>query len=364
MPRPLGRMEDLEELTKTKMKVVLFKNVVGENRPSMDHYAEELLGSMPDNVEGFTIQAKKFPFFRHYYHKEIIYLYVSGKNQGDVNHISDHSYAGLLRCLDPKKTVVTCHDLIPLDRPQESSVLGRIRYRLNVKYLSRAAKIIAVSQHTKQCVLRHLSIPEEKISVVYNGVSRNFRVLDDRDRLKTKYGVGRKTLLHVGTSYPRKNVELILNLLIKRGDVGLIKVGGFTEKQGYLIGKNTLGGRIKQYGSVDENTLVELYNVADALVMPSFAEGFGIPVLEAMACGCPVVCSDIEVFHELYDKAAVFADPHSLDDSLSKLDAVLSDSNLVNKLIKKGLEKSKEFSWRKCAQETYKIYEEIYNEEN
>ncbi|UCG34870.1 MAG: glycosyltransferase family 4 protein [Candidatus Omnitrophota bacterium] len=344
------------------MKVVLFKNVIGEGRPAMDLYPDELLKHMPLNVEGFTIKAKRLPFVAHYFHKELVYPKVATNNQGDVNHISDHSYAGLIKYLDPQKTIITCHDLIPLDNPGETSFLGRQRYWFNVKWLPRAANIIAVSGWTKKCILKHFDYPEEKIHVIYEGVSEKIKPLNNKIELKNKYNIKLNTILHVGTSFPRKNIDIILNLLVKRPDLMLLKVGEFAKRHKSYIKENKLESRIRQFVGLHNDRLLEIYNLADALVMPSFAEGFGWPVLEAMGCGCPVICSDIEVFRELHDGVAVFVNPNDVDDLGSKLDLVLNRPFFKDDLIKKGLGRIKSFSWETCAQQTYKIYEEVYNE--
>jgi glycosyltransferase involved in cell wall biosynthesis len=142
----------------------------------------------------------------------------------------------------------------------------------------------------------------------------------------------------------------------------LLRVGGFTKKQTLFIKRNKLQDRIRQFVNIDEKRLVDLYNLSDVFVMPSYAEGFGLPVLEAMACGCPVVCSDIGVFRELYDDAAAFVNPNDPDNFSDEIRKILEKDSYKDSLIKKGLEKSRKFSWEKCAAETYKVYEEVYDE--
>ncbi len=343
------------------MDVTVFKNVIGEDCPSTSVYAAELLKHMPKEVKGFTIEAKRLPFIRHYFHKEFIYPPAAGKHQGDVNHICDQSYAGLLKYLDPKRTVVTCHDLIPLDRPEENSILGKKRYWMNVRYLPKAAKIIAISKETKECILRHFDCKEEDVPVVYYGVPERFKILDDMATLKKRYNIKTKTILHVGTSFPRKNVWLVLKALSKLEDVLFLKVGRFTKRQRDFIRKTRLESRVREFYSIDQSALAELYNIADILVAPSYAEGFCMPIAEGMTCGCPVICSDIKVFRELYDGAAIFIDPDSIDDMVDKINMLYRDSKLREGLVEKGITKVKAFNWQRCAEETYKIYEGVFN---
>ena len=105
------------------------------------------------------------------------------------------------------------------------------RYWYNVKHLPRVTKIIAVSNCTKNSLVKHFNYPEKNIHVVYNGVSEEFKVLDNREELRTKYAIKTRTVLHVGTSFPRKNLEIILKVISRKENLILIKVGGFTKKQ-------------------------------------------------------------------------------------------------------------------------------------
>jgi glycosyltransferase involved in cell wall biosynthesis len=344
------------------MKIRVFKNIVEENFPSMQVYANNLLRYMPGNVEDFAIRAKVFPGIKHYFHKEMLYPKIAARHQLDINHILDHSYAGILKYLNRRKTLVTCHDLIPLDYPEECSVLGLKIYRYNVSYLMHAAKIITNSEWTKKCILKHFSFNEKNIHVVYLGVSESFRPLNNAEELRHKYNIKPNTILHVGNSSPRKNVELILRILAKKRDLSLVKIGRFTKQQIYFIKKNGVMDRIKNYISVDQNSLIELYNSVDVLVMPSIAEGFNLPILEAMACGCPVVCSRIEPFQELYDGFAVLASVYSMDEMIMKIEEIIRNPKAHSRLIADAVIKSKKFSWQACANETYKIYEDLCRE--
>ncbi|MFC1548652.1 glycosyltransferase family 4 protein [Candidatus Omnitrophota bacterium] len=346
------------------MKVVLFKNVIGEYRPSMIRYGNEICDNMLGNTRDFTIKAANLPFVKYFLHKEFIYPFIAAKNQGDVNHILDHSYAGLIRFMEKKKTIITCHDLSPLDFPEERARFHGLRCWLNLRLLPCANRIIAVSEATKRSILKHFDYPEDRIHVIYCGVSGGFKVLGDRDGLRRKYGINSKAVMHVGGSWPRKNVEIILRFLRERKDITLIKVGPFSDENRDYISKHDLGDRIIHMGSgeSDDEQLAELYNAADVTLMPSFYEGFGLPVAEAMACGCPVICSDIDVFREVGGDAVIFVDPWNVQDLATKADVVFKNTSLRNDMAKKGIERAKKFRWGNSAKETYKIYEMIYDE--
>ncbi len=348
------------------MQVIIFKNITNERNPSMQLYAQELLKNMPPNVEGFSISAKNYPLIKYYFTKEFIYPKVAAKNQADVNHISDHSYSGLLKYLDPKRTVATCHDLIPLIDSDSVPWLGKRRFWYNVKFLPRAKRIIVSSEFTKQTIINLFkNITEDTIDVIPYGVSSIFRPLERKPELRIKYNIDKKSILHIGSSYLRKNVELILEVLSRRKNWQFIKVGPFSKGQLDYIKKRNLRERILHFPFIDlteREKLAEIYNSVGVLVYPSFYEGFGIPVLEAMACGCPVICSEIPPFVEIAKEAAVFFNPHHAKALESGIERVLEDKSFKNNLVQKGFSTAKRYNWKDCARNTYKIYEEIYNQ--
>jgi len=344
------------------MRVVLFRTLRDDPNKSMSLYFEELSKELPKTITSFVIKSKFFPIIKNYFSKEIIYPFAAQKNQGDINHILDHSYAGLLSHLDTKKTIVTCHDLIPLEMPGSTSFLGRLRFFYNVRNLKNAARIIADSEETKKSVIKFFNYPEDKIKVIYLGVSKNFRVLKNKKMLREKYKIPHNSVLSVGSCYPRKNLEAILHAMIQDNSFFLVRVGEFNNKQKKFIEENNLSKRIISFYNISEKELIELYNSVDIFVMPSLAEGFGLPVLEAMACGCPVICSDIPVFRELFTGAVEFFDLNDSSSLLNKIKKVLNSENVRKGMTKPGKNLSKIFIWKKTAEETYKVYREVYDE--
>jgi len=346
------------------MYVRIFKNIISEKNPSMHIYVRELLKNMPDNVNDFSISAKNYPFLKYYLAKEFIYPKVAAKNQTDVNHISDHSYCGLLRGLDSERAVVTCHDLIPLVDTGSASWLGRRRFWFNVKLLPKAKRIITASEFMKQTIVEIFGRAlEDKIAIIPYGINDTFRPIENLDTLKEKYNIMKKSILHIGSSYPRKNVELILEVLSKRTDWQFVKIGPFSKRQLSYIKKRNLQKRILHFPFIDLNEyekLAEIYNSASALAYPSFYEGFGMPLLEAMACGCPVVCSEIPPFVEIAGESAVFFNPQDAKSLEASIERVLEDRYFKDQLIRAGFSVAKKYDWKKCAEETYKVYEEVY----
>lgn len=348
------------------MQVVVFKNIANEKNPSMQLYAQELLKYMPDNVKGFSIDAFNLPVFEHYFTKEFLYPKAAARSQFDVNHISDHSYCGLLRTITPEKTVVTCHDLVPLLYPKTVSKAGRIRYWFNIKLLPKAKRIITGSQFSKKTVIQIFgSGIEDKIRVIPYGVSGIFKSIEQKDALRKKYNIAESSIMHIGGSYKHKNIDIILKFLKVHSEYQFIKIGPLLKAHRRYIKVNRLQKQILHFPYIvpaESYKIAQIYNCVGALVIPSFYEGFGLPILEAAACRCPVACSDIHPFHEATQDAAVFFNPNSLRSLETALEKIFVDENLRNKLIEKGLSIVQKYSWKKCADETYKVYEEVYRE--
>ena len=348
------------------MQVVIFKNIANERNPSMQLYAEELLKYMPANVKGFSIDAYRLPYLGHYLAKEFIYPKVVSGNDADVNHISDHSYCGLLRSLDPEKTVVTCHDLTPLLYPKTVSAPGRARYWFNIRFLPKAKKIITPSQFSKKTVIQFFGRDlEDKITVIPYGLRNIFKPLQQKDALRNKYNIKNKSILHVGNAYRHKNIDIILKFLKTHQEFQFVKVGPLLKTHKRYIRINSLQKQILRIPYIDltqSRKLTEIYNCVAALIMPSFYEGFGRPILEAMACGCPVVCSDISVFHEIAHGAAAFFNPGKEEELESAISKISDNAGFRNDITETGLALAAKYSWKKCAEKAYKIYEEVYRQ--
>jgi glycosyltransferase involved in cell wall biosynthesis len=295
--------------------------------------------------------------------------------QADVYHLTSQNLASLLLVRRPKgKVVVTVHDIIPYmlrNDPQLSSyrtIADRLFDRIAMAGLKRADRLIAVSQYTKQCVVEHLGIAPEKIAVVYLGIDHErFRpppvpvAIHERYRLPE----GRRYLIYVGSEDPRKNlvtlVRALAQLRFELPDVELIKVGRahFDRERQRLIELATrLGVRtaIHFLGDVPEDDLPLLYNLADVCVMPSLYEGFGFPVLEAMACGTPVVCADAASLLELVGDANCVVSSLSVDGLADHIQRVLLDSGLRTSMIGAGRRRARTFDVARQVEESLDVY--------
>ncbi|MBU1326631.1 glycosyltransferase family 4 protein [Patescibacteria group bacterium] len=264
--------------------------------------------------------------------------------------------------LYPGKTVVTIHDLTILHfdtgkattLPMVLYKLKRLGYWLELTFgLRQAKKIIAVSKTSKQEIIDHFGIDPSKIAVTYEGVDE--KVKSQKRIIEDPY------FLYVGNAYPHKNLELLLRAFqafIVNSlpfTVKLVLVGKedyFYSKLKLIVKELDLGDEVIYFGEANDTQLTNLYGNAIALIFPSLMEGFGLPAIEALSCGCPVICSDIPVFHEILEDVPTYFDPFSVSDLLAKMTQVVKKQHKEIRSIDLA-----KFSWEKMAKETLDIYE-------
>ena len=231
--------------------------------------------------------------------------------------------------------------------------------------LYRSDMIITGSNFSKQEIIERTKFTDDKIRVIYHGIDHNlFRVYQNID---LDFKLPSKFILSVGTVEPRKNLIGLLkayNLLDKqlKEEYKLILVGfkGWENHEIMeLINQNQ--EHIEYLGFISDKELAKVYNLATCFVFPSFYEGFGLPPLEAMACGTPVVLSNASSLPEVGGDAVVYCDPHSIEDIKNRIEMVLIDTNLQQTMIQKGLKQAKKFSWEKSAQEHRELFDEVLN---
>ena len=234
----------------------------------------------------------------------------------DVLHSPDFIPPFRRRC----RSIITIHDLAFLLYPQFLTK-GSARYYGQIDQAVRHTDhIIAVSESTRRDIVRLLGVPEQMITVIHEAPRRFFHVLPDVDltpRLQKRFGLERDFVLFVGTIEPRKNVPTLLSAFQQvldhyHAEVDLVLAGApgwLTDEVYGLVGRLGLTGRVHFLGRVSDEELVWLYNAAQMLVLPSFYEGFGLPPLEAMACGAPVIVSNVSSLPEVVGDAALLSDP-------------------------------------------------------
>jgi len=270
--------------------------------------------------------------------------------------------------LSPVNYVLTLHDLTTFQNPEYYHPL--IRWRLNraiSRGLQKARKIVCVSACVRDMVSEAFGVSMDRLSVVHHGVSDAFHpvpVNEARDLLQRDYGIRGRYLLFVGQMKARKNILRILEAFSQfrnetRSDTNLVLVGrrGHTSDGiAATITRLRLEKSVIELGHVKDEHLPSLYSAAEMLVFPSLFEGFGFPVIEAMACNTPVITSNVSALPEVAGGSAVLVDPLSVDDIASAIYRLHSDHRLRESLQQKGLARAKHFSWARTAQETIAAY--------
>ncbi len=259
-----------------------------------------------------------------------------------------------------KKLVLTIHDVAFLTFPESFSAFFRIYYQLVVPFnIKRADSIITVSRYSKKEIEKYYPASIGKIKVVYLGVDFKYKVLPD---IKKK-----KQILYVGSINERKNFTGVLKTfnLMKNSGYKLIVAGDFNpnfsfgHKTKELLLASENNKNIQFAGHVSDEELVRLYNESELLVFPSFCEGFGLPVLEAMACGTPVVCSNRSSLPEVGGDAVLYCDPDKIEDIKDKIELIITDKTVQEDMIRKGLERVKMFTWRKSTDKHMEIFGDL-----
>jgi glycosyltransferase involved in cell wall biosynthesis len=268
----------------------------------------------------------------------------------------------------PVPSVVTIHDLAFIRFPQTFRAYNRAYLDFATRMSARrAARILVVSEHTKREVIGMLGVPAERVIVTPNAARDHFRppVSAVLNAFRTRHHLPERFVLYVGTLEPRKNLTTLLDAYAEVSrrfpDVPLLVGGG----KGWLYDTiferlNTLGLRDKVtfVGYLDEDELPLWYAAATVFVFPSIYEGFGMPPLEAMACGTPVVTSNTSSLPEVVGDAGLMVDPHSADALADALTRVLSDRELHADLAERGLRRATTFTWRTTAERTLRAYQE------
>lgn len=274
-----------------------------------------------------------------------------------------------------KKCVVTIHDLIPLVFPNTypPGIKGKIKFEIQKRNLKKAARIITDSKNSKKDIIHFTSFPAEKIDVVYLAPVEEIKQITDQVFLKdlaAKFKLPKKFVLYVGDVNYNKNL-LSLVEACRTVEVPLVLVGrqivqtdfdqSHIENQSLVQLNKITEGRsdVIKLGFLEEKDLAGVFSLASVYCLPSFYEGFGLSVLEAMAYKCPVVASNVSSIPEIAGEAAVLVDPYNTSQIANGIKSLLDDKNYREKMIKAGLVQAKKFSWEKTARETVKTYEKV-----
>ena len=283
-----------------------------------------------------------------------------------------HAPHYVLPPLTPCKSVVTIHDCIHLRFPQylpNRLAYGYARASLWIA-THRATRVLTVSEASKRDILRYFHVPESKIDVIYNAIDEQYgeRPTDEEmRRVRERYQLQDPFVLYAGNIKPHKNLERLIeafHTLRKNGfeQVKLLIIGDEISKYPTLrraVHRYKLHHNVRFLGFVSDKTLACLYRLAAVFVFPSLYEGFGLPPLEAMASGTPVITSNQSSLPEIMGDAALLVDPYDPDAIYGAMRRVLTEPELARSLSERGLARVKEFSWERSVRRVREIYDEV-----
>lgn len=286
----------------------------------------------------------------------------------ELDLVHDPYGIGPLSFKMPFKKVITIHDLTPILFSNTFNSTTVLLHKLLLpRTLRTADKIITDSNSTKKDLINYFKIPEGKIRVILLAADEKFKPLNNKEirEAKQKYSLNFPFILYVGTLEPRKNIPSLIKAFYKLKKKNLQYKLVIAGKKGWkykeifeTIDKLNLQNDVVFTGYVSDEGLPALYNAADLFVYPSIYEGFGLPPLEAMACGTPVITSNTSSLPEVVGDAGIMVDPYDVDGLADAMHEVLADGGLRANMIKKGLERAKMFSWEQCAKETLEVYDD------
>ncbi|HEX6484251.1 MAG TPA: glycosyltransferase family 1 protein [Ktedonobacteraceae bacterium] len=276
------------------------------------------------------------------------------------------------------RKIVTVHDLAFLEHPEYAvPELTAYLTRVVPEAVASADIVAAVSQVTAQTLTEHFKIPPEKIPIVPNGIRPYFQRITDPILLGAtlhKYGLKHPLVLGVGTLEPRKNHPGLIKAFYKAQSSGgkgkqrpamLALAGGpgwMYDETRQLVADLKLEKKVRFLGRVSELELITLYSLADVFAYPSFFEGFGVPPLEAMACGAPVITSNTSSLPEIVGDAALLVDPHNTGEIAQAITRLLENEELREELREKGYQQVKQYTWPNSARKMLSVYEKLYSE--
>jgi glycosyltransferase involved in cell wall biosynthesis len=318
---------------------------------------------------------------RKYYERFFNHPRQVSKLEADIFHIIDHTNAHVAYWLKKsgKRVIITCHDLVQYVYPEilknqsRFPALSMAVWQYSVKGITVADRTISVSTNTAKDITNWLNIEPVKITVIPNGVEPEFRVLSPEivSKWREKYlnSSAEICLLNVGSTHQRKNILTILKVVKAIADRGipvrLWKIGDdFSAEQRQSIEDRALDKYITFLGKPNREELIKFYNVADVLLAPSLYEGFGLTILEAMACGTPVITSNISSLPEVAGDAAILVDPTDVESIVKNILRLQQNALFRQKLIEQGLVRVENFTWKNNVKQIIQIYEDLVNTTN
>ena len=291
----------------------------------------------------------------------------------DLLHLTSFFEVYYLTMPQNIKTIVTLHDLIPMLFPKWcfDNELAKKWYISRLEKIKKCSKIITISNSAKEDIIKILRVPEDQVVVVYGGLDSRFKVIskENIEKVLKKYKIQGRYLLSVGAPSRHKNMPRVFSAfkdyILQSGDSSLklvvvCKLLPFEEE---VWNKEKLKLGIKDNvvftNFVSDQEMPAIYSGAEALLFPSLYEGFGLPILEAMACGIPVITSNVSSMPEVAGAAAVYVNPESTEEITKAIREVIENKKLRGVLVKKGMEQAKKFTWEEAARKTLRVYKSV-----
>ena len=339
----------------------------------IDRENEYVLLCRPADVDAVSTYGENFRALSepsgNYSIMEQVRLPIALKRAGaEVFHAPHYVLPPLLPC----PSVVTIHDCIHLMFPEY--LPNKLAYLYARTFMTMAARrssrVLTVSEASKRDILRFFRIPASKVEVVYNAIDDRFDrepEIEDVMRVRERYQLNDQFLLYTGNIKPHKNVERVIEAFARlraRGfdNLKLLIIGDEISKSQNLrraVHRHQLHHQVRFLGFVPDATLAVLYRLADVFVFPSLYEGFGLPPLEAMASGTPVVTSNVSSLPEVVGDAALLVDPKDADAIAGAIQRILTDRDLRRSLTQKGLGRAHDFSWERSVRRIRDVYLEV-----
>ncbi len=319
-----------------------------------------IAGTLGDNFRSVLEPADNYSLS-----EQIHVPWVLLREKPDVYHAPHYVLPVAVRC----RSVVTIHDCIHLMFPQYLRNRAAYAYARGAMWSAarHSDRILTVSEASKRDILHFFNVPPEKISVVYNAIDERFWVepaAEDIERVRERFQLDQRFVLYAGTIKPHKNLVRLIEAFaeLRKGEfeeLKLLIIGDEISKLPALrraVHSHKLHKHVRFLGFLPDDTLAALYRLASVFVFPSLYEGFGLPPLEAMASGTPVVTSNVSSLPEVAGDAAVLVNPYDVGEIVEGMRRVLSDPMLANEMRRKGLVRARDFSWERSVARTHEIY--------
>jgi len=267
------------------------------------------------------------------------------------------------------KRVVTIHDIIPIIYPEVFNWFEIFKQKFILPlFIRRADKIITGSDKSKEDICSYLKVKGNKIVRIYDGVSKDYKIIDHDKEIDVlnKFGIRGSYIYYIGRLDPRKNLKNVIKAFMRvaarDNSIILVIAGNKNEyfgKLDNLVKEYNLEEKVKFIGYISNKDNIRLLNFAEFFIFPSLYEGFGLPVLEAMACGCPVITSKWSSLGEIAEGCALLVNPKNVDEIKNAMLILLKDRSLRSRLVKKGISRAKEFLWEATAKKTLQAYKKV-----